>query len=137
MELEMHRTPALLSDLVPDLYFFPDLEPEMGSQRPRDVNIDEFKIQNFKIIISNFQLTRPGFHFEVPKTYKVVTKTHFHMKDTGKSSSRQLRGVIYYTLYKMDPQKAHYKISFFATMSKIKKWENPYIRRPLQGSPGV
>ncbi len=40
------------------------------------------------------------------------------MKDTGKSSSRQLRRVIYYTLYKMDPQKAHYKISFFAKISK-------------------
>ena len=51
MELEMHRTPALLSDLVPDFYFFPDLEPEMGSQRPSDVNIDEFKIQNVKIQI--------------------------------------------------------------------------------------
>ncbi len=44
MELEMHRTPALLSDLVPEFYVFPDLEPEMGSQRPSDVNIDEFKI---------------------------------------------------------------------------------------------
>ena len=53
----MHRTPALLSDLVPDLYFFPDLEPEMGSQRPSDVNIDEFKIQNVKIQI--FKLHGP------------------------------------------------------------------------------
>ena len=53
----MHRTPALLSDLVPDL-FFPDLEPEMGSQRPSDVNIDEFKnskSQNLKFQISKFQ----------------------------------------------------------------------------------
>ena len=54
MELEMHRTPALLSDLVPDFYFFPDLEPEMGSQRPSDVNIDELKIQ--KNQNSNFQI---------------------------------------------------------------------------------
>ncbi len=50
----MHRTPALLSDLVPDFYVFPDLEPEMGSQRPSDVNIDEFKIQNVKIQIFKF-----------------------------------------------------------------------------------
>ncbi len=72
----MHRTPALLSDLVPYFYFFPDLEPEMGSQRPSDVNIDEFKIQNFKNKKkTNFQITRPGFHFEVPKTHKVETKT--------------------------------------------------------------
>ncbi len=28
-------------------------------------------------------------------------------KDTGKSSSRTLRRVIYYTLYRMDPQKTH------------------------------
>ncbi len=57
MELEMHRTPALLSDLVPDFHFFPDLEPEMGSQRPSDVNIDEFKFQNVKIQI--FKLHGP------------------------------------------------------------------------------
>ncbi len=54
MELEMHRTPALLSDLVPEFYVFPDLEPEMGSQRPSDVNIDEFKInKETKFICSN------------------------------------------------------------------------------------
>ncbi len=41
------------------------------------------------------------------------------MKDTGKSSSRKLRRVIYYLLYRMDPQKTHYKISCSATMSKL------------------
>ncbi len=46
----------------------------MGSQSPSDVNIDEFKIRNFKIQFSNFQITRPGFHFEVPNKYKVATK---------------------------------------------------------------
>ncbi len=35
------------------------------------------------------------------------------MKDAGKSSSRKLRRVIYYLLYRMDPQKTHYKISLF------------------------
>ena len=32
-------------------FFSPDLEPDMGSQRTSDVNIDEFKIRNFKIPI--------------------------------------------------------------------------------------
>ena len=41
------------------------------------------------------------------------------MKDTGKSSSRKLRRVVYYLLYRMDPQKTHYKISFSTKMSKI------------------
>ncbi len=36
------------------------------------------------------------------------------MKGTGKSSSRKLRRVVYYLLYRMDPQKTHYKISFSA-----------------------
>ncbi len=54
------------------------------------------------------------------------------MKDTGKSSSRKLRRVIYYTLYRMDPQKTHYKISFSAKMSKIKNWggKKTYIFPP-------
>ncbi len=46
------------------------------------------------------------------------------MKDTGKSSSRKLRGVVYYLLYRMDPQKTHYKISFSAKMTKIQNFEN-------------
>ncbi len=41
------------------------------------------------------------------------------MKDTGKSSSRKLRRVVYYLLYRMDPQKTHYKICFSAKMSTI------------------
>ena len=41
------------------------------------------------------------------------------MKDTGKSSSRKLRRVIYYLLYRMDPQKTLYKISFSTKTSKI------------------
>ncbi len=54
--------------------FFPDLEPEMGSQRPSDVNIDELKIQNLaKFKFSNFQIIRPGCHFGVPKQRKVAT----------------------------------------------------------------
>ncbi len=41
------------------------------------------------------------------------------MKDTGKSSSRKLRRDVYYILYRMDPQKTHYKISCSATISNI------------------
>ncbi len=38
----------------------------------------------------------------------------------GKSSSRKLRYVIYYTLYRMGPQKTHYKISVSAKCQKSK-----------------
>ncbi len=40
------------------------------------------------------------------------------MNDTGKSSSRNLRRAIYYTLHRTDPQKTHYKNSCFASTSK-------------------
>jgi hypothetical protein len=40
------------------------------------------------------------------------------MKDTGKSSSRNLRQAIYYTLHRTDPKKTQYKNSFSATPSK-------------------
>ncbi len=53
------------------------------------------------------------------------------MKDTGKSSSRKLRRVVEYLLYRMDPQKTHYKISFSAKMSKIKKIVFFYLPPPL------
>ena len=33
----------------------------------------KFKMSKFKF--SNVQITRPGFHFEVPRKYKVATKT--------------------------------------------------------------
>ncbi len=48
----------------------------------------------------------------------------------GKSSSKKLRHAIYYTLYRMDPQKTHYKISFSAKMSKIKNWGTKRIYSP-------
>ncbi len=44
----------------------------------------------------------------------------FHIKDIGKSSSRKLRRVIYYTLYRMDPQKKHYK-NMFSSNKKVGK----------------
>ncbi len=79
-----------------------------------------WRIQNSKFRNSNFiffKLHGPASILKYQKNIKLRQK-QFHMKDTGKSSSRKLRRVIYYTLYRMDPQKAHYKISFFATPSK-------------------
>ncbi len=70
----------------------------------------------FKFV--NFKFHGPTSILKYQKR-KVATKKQFHMKDTGKSSSRKLRHVIYYTLYRTDPQKTHYTISFSAKMSKI------------------
>ncbi len=64
--------------------------------------------------------SRLGFHFGAWKNVK-LQQTQFYIKDTGKSSSRKLRRAIYYILYRTDPQKTHYKISFSANMSKNKK----------------
>ncbi len=49
----------------------------------------------------------------------------------GKSSSRKLRRVIYNILYRMDPQKTHYKISFSAKMSNIENLEKSVYISPL------
>ncbi len=70
-----------------------------------------------------FKLHGPASILKYQTNIKLRQK-QFHMKDTGKSSSRKLRRVIYYTLYRMDPQKTHYKIIFSATFPKIKKIEN-------------
>ena len=53
------------------------------------------------------------------------------MKDTGKSSSRKLRRVIYYILYRMDPQKTQYKISFSAKISNFIFYEKSVYISPL------
>ena len=113
----------------------------MGSQRPNDVNIDEFKIQNLKIQIvkmlnfkiskfqnskfqnSNlqiFKLHSPASILEYQKHVKLRQK-QLHMKDVGKSSSRKLRYVIYQTLYRMDPQKTYQKKSCCANILIIRK----------------
>ena len=47
--------------------------------------------------------------------------THFHINDAGNSSSRKLRRDMYYTLYRVDPQKTHQKIDFCANTSKTRK----------------
>ncbi len=53
------------------------------------------------------------------------------MKDMGKYYSRKLRYDIYYTLYRMDPKKTHYKISFSANISNIENLEKCRIYSPL------
>ncbi len=50
----------------------------------------------------------------------------------GKSSSRKLRRVIYYTLYRMDPQNTYYKKSFCAKIQKQRKLGN---KNPDQSPP--
>ncbi len=89
-------------------------------------NISEFiisKMSNFQNSnLQIFKLHGPTSILKYQKNVKLRQK-QFHMKDMGKSSSRKLRYVIYYTLYRMDPQKTHQKISFSAKMSKIENWE--------------
>ena len=100
----------------------------------------------FHICFEDLEVTRPGFHLGAPKKVKLRQK-HVSVKDIGKSSSRKLRRAIYYILYRMDPQKTHYKNSFSAKISKIIFSENvrlyfpPNSRstaplRPLSGSIG-
>ena len=49
----------------------------------------------------------------------------FYIKCMGKSSSRKLRWVIYYTLYRMDPQKTYSHKYFCTTIYKIRKLHGP------------
>ena len=82
------------------------------------------------INLNNPKVARPGFHLGALKNVKLRQK-QFHMKDTGKSSSRKLRRAIYYTLYRMDAPKTHSKIIFLHKYqkSKIAK-KNVYIPPP-------
>ena len=75
-----------------------------------------FKFQDFKFRI--FELHGSASILEYRKNIKLRRKRS-RMKDTGKSSCRKLRRVVYYLLYRMDAQKTHYKISFSAKISKI------------------
>ncbi len=52
-------------------------------------------------------VTRLGFHLGAPEKRKVITKLFFYIKYIVKSSSRKLRRVIHYTLYRMDPHKTY------------------------------
>ncbi len=73
----------------------------------------------------------PASIWEHPKNVKLRLK-QFHMTDMGKSSSRKLRRAIYYTLYRMDPQKRTRKIVFAQTSNKSEKCgEKTPIYSPL------
>ncbi len=52
-----------------------------------------------------WKLHGPASIWEHNKKHKVATKSH--IEDMGESSSRKLRRAIYYSLYRMDPQKTH------------------------------
>ncbi len=56
--------------------------------------------------LKNPKVTRPGFHLGAPKNVK-LRQQQINIEDMGESSSRKLRWVIYYTLYRMDHQKTH------------------------------
>ncbi len=62
----------------------------------------------------------PGFHLGAPTTRKIVTK-QFGVKDTVKSSSRKLRHVIHYNVYRLDPQKNALETTYFTQKCKEKQ----------------
>ncbi len=75
----------------------------------QNFKFSEFQKLNVRAVVYNFsifQITRSDVHLGVPNKRKGATKTTL-IKDTGKSSSRKLRRAIYYTLYRMDPQKTN------------------------------
>ena len=93
---------------------------------PPSKKIQHNKIQHKKYSTNCKKLT------QTPSTKNTsCDKNKIHMKDTGKSSSRKLRRVICYTLYRMDPQKTHYKIVFSATFLKIKQTSHNLIKNTL------
>ena len=80
--------------------------------------------------IQNFKLHGPASIWEHQKNVKLRQK-QTHIKDMGTSSSRKLCRAIYYTLYRMDPQKTYQKNSCCAKMSTIRKLgKMPYIFPP-------
>ena len=70
-----------------------------------EINILKYNI--FKIIIFKMSCFHgSASNFGARKNVK-LRQTQFQIKDTGKSSSRKVRYVLYYTLYRMDPQKTY------------------------------
>ena len=69
------------------------------------------------------------------KHVKLLQK-HVHMKDMGKSSSRKLRYVIYYTLYRMDAQKTHNNL-FFCKNNNIRNLDFSRIYFPPNSRSGA
>ena len=81
------------------IHFFPDLEPEMGSQRPNDVNIDEFKIQNFKNQIFKFSNFKSQ-HFKdlTFQISKISNLRVFELRDSASILKYQKRKVATQTI---------------------------------------
>ncbi len=69
------------------------------------LKISNFQISNLKIS-DLFELRGSASILGYQKNIKLRRKWS-HMRDTGKSSSRKLRQVMYCTLYRMHPQKTH------------------------------
>ena len=61
--------------------------------------------------LKHLETTWPGFHLGAATKTTKILQNQFYGKDTGKSSSRKLRRVIYCTLYRMDP-KTTYKNTY-------------------------
>ena len=98
----------------------------MNNYELSNFKFSQFQISNLRI----FELHGSASILEYQKNIKLRRK-RFHMKDTGKSSSRKLRRVVYYLLHRTDPQKPHYKISFSAKISKIENSDFFSIKSPL------
>ena len=118
----------------------------------QNFKLHNFKFHNFNLNFQNFKIQNSNFQIEKMSKLQIshlricelhgsasileyqknikLRQNSFHMKDTGKSSSRKLRRVIYYTLYRMDPQKTHYKISFFRKNNKNHKLGKKRIYPP-------
>ena len=58
-----------------------------------------------------------------------LRQKQFDITDIGKSSSRKLRRVIYYSLYRMDPQKTHWKNRVCAKITNTQNLERQIALR--------
>ncbi len=108
-------------------------------------NILNFRIQTchcfvvlIKITFAFSKLHGPTSILKYQKTYS-CDKNNFIWTIWGTSSSRKLHYVIYYTLYRMDPQKTRYKNSFSSKCQNQTFGKSVYIflltpdQPPLQG----
>ena len=79
------------------------------------------KCQILKIGISKFaifQITRPGFHFGVPKKRKVATKLISYERYGEILFQKVASGYLLHCVQDGPSKKAHYKISFSASNIK-------------------
>ncbi len=79
--------------------------------------------------LKNPKVRRPGVHLGEPKNVK-LGQNQLYITYIGESSSRKLRRAIYYTLYRMDPQKACKKTVFAQKCQTSENLKMPYIFPP-------